>query len=70
MTYGLGKYYEGSWKSVEAYRYRDALVRHLCEYLREPYGVDEESGHKHLWHIITNAAFLCELEEESHETNL
>ena len=64
MTYGLEKYYEGSWKQVEAKRYRAALMRHICEYLRDPYGVDDESGYKHLWHCITNAAFLCELEED------
>ncbi len=63
MTYGLTKYDESSWKNVEAWRYRDALMRHLCEYLDDPYGVDAESGYPHLWHITTNAAFLCEIEE-------
>ena len=63
MTYGLVKYDESSWKKVEAWRYRDALMRHLCEYLEDPHGVDEESGLPHLWHLITNAAFLCELED-------
>lgn len=62
MTYGLEKYYEGSWKEVEAKRYRAALMRHMCEYLREPYGVDKESNKPHIWHVLTNAAFLCELE--------
>lgn len=62
MTYGLNKYFEGGWKSVEPYRYRAALMRHMMEYLREPYGVDSESNYPHLWHVITNAAFLCELE--------
>lgn len=63
MTYGLNKYEESSWKRVEAWRYRDALMRHLCEYLIDPYGLDEESGKPHLWHVITNAAFLCEIED-------
>lgn len=63
MTYGLVKYEESSWKRVEAWRYRDAFMRHLCEYLADPYGLDEESGLPHLWHLITNLAFLCELEE-------
>lgn len=62
MTYGINKYEEGGWKSVEPYRYRAALMRHIVEYLREPYGIDEESGYPHLWHIICNCAFLCELE--------
>lgn len=64
MTYGLVKYDESSWKKVEAWRYRDALMRHLCEYLEDPYGIDDESGLPHLWHLITNAAFLCELENK------
>ena len=62
MTYGIKKYEEGNWKKVELYRYRAALCRHLVEYLREPQGLDEESGYPHLWHLICNAAFLCELE--------
>jgi hypothetical protein len=64
MTYGLTKYEESSWKNVEVWRYRDALMRHLCAYLDDPNGVDEESGYPHLWHLTTNAAFLCELEEK------
>lgn len=65
MTYGLSKYDESSWKNVEAWRYRDALMRHLCEYLDDPTSVDEESGYPHLWHLTTNAAFLCELEKNT-----
>ena len=26
--------------------------------------IDEESGYKHLWHLATNVAILCELEWE------
>lgn len=62
MTYGLNKYSEGSWKGVEPWRYRAALMRHLVEYMRDNNSVDEESNFPHLWHLICNAAFLCELE--------
>ena len=65
--YGNNKYPEGgkdNWKLVEPERYRDALFRHLLLYLEDPYGVDEESGLKHLAHVACNAAFLCELEKE------
>ena len=62
MTYGADKYEEDGWKRVEPWRYRDALMRHLVEYLDKPTSRDEESGFPHLWHMITNAAFLCELE--------
>lgn len=62
-TYGLWKYKDpDNWKKVEVERYRAALMRHLCNYLRNPGGVDEESGLPHLWHMACNIAFLCELE--------
>jgi len=64
--YGNRKYPEGgvdNWKNVSAQRYKDALFRHLLEYLDNPYKVDEESGLPHLWHIACNVAFLCELEK-------
>ena len=64
--YGNNKYPDGgpeNWKQVDPERYRDALCRHLIAYLDDPYGVDEESGLKHLDHIACNAAFLCELEK-------
>ena len=62
--YGNRKYHDpNNWKSVEIERYRDALFRHLLDYLEEPQGVDEESGLKHLSHVACNVAFLCELEK-------
>lgn len=62
-TYGTKKYGENTnWEKVEPERYRAAMMRHLCKYLREPSGVDEESGLPHLWHMACNIAFLCELE--------
>ena len=62
-TYGAVKYPEpDSWRKVEVSRYRDALLRHLCEYLRDPASVDEESGLPHLSHAACNIAFLLALE--------
>ena len=63
--YGCNKYPEGgrdNWKQVEPERYRNAMYRHLLAYIDDPQGVDVESGLPHLWHLCTNAAFLCELE--------
>lgn len=63
--YGNQKYPEGgpdNWKQVEPQRYRDAMFRHMMEYLDDPDGVDAESGLPHLWHLACNVAFLCELE--------
>ena len=63
MTHGLEKYGEGSYKNVGPKRYRSALMRHICKWLKEPHGVDEDSGLPHLWHIACNVAFLLELDK-------
>lgn len=61
--YGTKKYGDPeNWRQVEPERYRDAAFRHLCAYLDDPTGTDEESGLPHLWHIACNIAFLCEME--------
>lgn len=63
--FGVQKYKDPeNWRKVEAERYRNALFRHFLKYLDDPYGVDDESGLPHLWHIATNVAFLCELEDK------
>ena len=62
--YGNRKYGDpDNWKRVEPERYRDAAYRHFLAYIRDPDSVDPESGLKHLYHLATNIAFLCELEE-------
>lgn len=59
-----GKYKDpDNWKQVSVERYRDALMRHLCAYITNPAGKDEESGLPHLYHIACNVAFLCALEK-------
>lgn len=69
-TYGVSKYGDSeSWKQVEPYRYRAALMRHICLYLEEPDGVDAESGLPHLWHIACNVAFLIALNAEKRPTS-
>lgn len=62
MTYGISKYYEGSWKTVDPKRYKAALLRHLMLYLEEPNSKDVESRLYHLSHVACNVAFLMELE--------
>lgn len=65
--YGIRKYIhagENGWRRVEPKRYRDAMYRHVLEYLDDPYGNDSESGLPHLWHVACNVAFLCALEWE------
>lgn len=63
--FGVMKYSDPeNWRSVEAERYRDALMRHLLAYLDDPDSLDEESGIKHLKHAACNLAFLCEMEDK------
>ena len=67
--YGTKKYKDPeNWKRVEASRYKDAMMRHMCAYLDDPKGVDEESGLPHLWHLACNVAFLCEMEDYEDES--
>lgn len=61
--YGNAKYHDpNSWKQVEVQRYRDALCRHLLEYIKDPKSVDAESGIPHYKHMACNMAFICEME--------
>lgn len=67
--YGNKKYHDpDNWKTVEVARYRDAAFRHLLAYIKEPEGVDKESGLPHLWHLACNVSFLIALEgiDEEH----
>ena len=61
MTYGAKKYEPMSWRSVGTDRYTGALMRHMMAYMNgEVY--DRESGMPHMWHVLTNAAFITDLE--------
>lgn len=53
------------WKTIDKERIKDAMMRHMLRYLDDPDGVDEESGLPHLWHLATNVAFLCEMEQDN-----
>lgn len=63
MTFGAQKYGENSYKQVDPKRYRAALMRHVCKWLKNPHGLDSDSGLPHLWHIACNVAFLLELDK-------
>ena len=61
--YCNAKYHDpDNWKQVEPERYRDALYRHLLDYLDDHDSVDRESGLPHLFHVACNVAFLLEFE--------
>ena len=65
LTYGARKYAPDNWKKVEGRRYIAALLRHVCREMRDPGGVDEETGLPHVAHIGANAAILCGLYDEA-----
>jgi hypothetical protein len=59
LTFGASKYEPNGWKYLDnaEERYMDALLRHI-EAHRSGIVTDDESGLPHLWHAITNLAFL------------
>ena len=66
--YGVKKYGSvDSYKEVPIEDYRDALLRHIIEYIKDPSGVDKESGIKHYKHIACNMAFICEMESKEND---
>lgn len=63
--YGAEKYHDpDNWKQVEKERYIAALLRHLCEVMKDFKSVDPESGFPHIWHVACNVNFLVEMMEE------
>lgn len=64
-VYGISKYgNKDNWKEVEKERWQNALVRHIMLYVKDPDGVDEESGLPHLVHVAFNTAAILEIEAE------
>jgi len=65
LTFGAKKYAPNGWRIVPdaKSRYEAALLRHLAARAQgEVY--DQDSGLRHIDHILTNAAFLAELDDE------
>lgn len=63
LTYGAHKYAANNWMKVERRRYVAALMRHLCRELRDPKGIDDESGFPHTAHIAANIAIIIGLDD-------
>lgn len=61
LTYGAKKYKPNNWRQGDKDRYIAAAMRHL-EAWRAGEKTDEESGLPHLAHLMTNVAFLLELD--------
>lgn len=71
--FGKAKYADAEdWRKVPREKWLDAILRHVLHIWDNPLALDDESGLPALWHVITNAAFLCaaykdELKEERHK---
>lgn len=58
--YGLTKYAEpANWQRLDPSMLHEALLRHCVAMWTDWTARDPESGLPHLWHLATNAAFLC-----------
>lgn len=58
--FGKAKYADAEdWRKVPREKWLDALLRHVLHIWDNPLALDDESGLPALWHVITNAAFLC-----------
>lgn len=58
--YGKRKYADAEdWRSVPREKWQEALLRHVLAMWNNPLAIDEESGLPVIWHVATNAAFLC-----------
>ena len=65
-AYGKAKYAEAEdWTKVDPKRFHEALLRHALACWEDPYSLDAESGLPSLWHLATNAAFLCAMMKEA-----
>ena len=59
--YGIEKYKEpDNWKRVSKSRWDNAMLRHMMEYIHDPWSRDEESGLRHIDHIACNVAYILE----------
>lgn len=65
LTFGAEKYAPNGWKEVEnaKERYYAALQRHLFAW-RDGEKLDSESKLPHLSHVLTNVAFLLEIDKK------
>lgn len=53
-------YSETGWKDVPLDKYKQALLRHQSEWMKDPSSLDSESGKLHLAHMATNALILLQ----------
>lgn len=69
--YGMRKHGDAEdWRSIAPERWHDALLRHVLHIWDNPLALDDESGLPSMWHVITNAAFLCATLKEDYEAGI
>lgn len=69
--FGFQKYGAAeNWRSISPDRWHEALLRHTREIWNDPCHVDTESGLPSLWHLATNAAFLCACLRDNFENRM
>lgn len=67
LTFGARKYEPNNWRNCkELDRYVAATMRHFEAYRAGEF-FDSDSGYPHLWHAMTNLAFLIELSDSKTE---
>jgi len=66
LTFGAKKYAPENWRVLAdpEERYEDAMWRHIMEY-KKGNRLDKDSKMPHLWHAVTNLAFLIYFEAQS-----
>lgn len=66
LEYGLGKYSEGGWRSVDnaRKRYLNAALRHLAAYA-DGERLDPESGLHHVAHAACSVLFLLRFKDDA-----
>lgn len=68
--YGNKKYADpDNWRRVDPEKFHAAMIRHAVALWEDPWAIDPESGYPHLWHLVTNGAFLCAFYSKKEETN-
>lgn len=60
-------YPEAGWKDVPLDKYKQALLRHQSEYMKDPHSVDSESSLLHLAHMAANALILLQRHPEENK---
>jgi hypothetical protein len=68
LTFGARRYSPNNWKHLTdaEERYEDAMWRHLVA-RKSGQKIDPDSGLPHLWHAVTNLAFLIYFDMKTEE---